>query len=743
MTRLAAFGSMALVTYTALADTTSDAIRRNSQYASVQQAVYQLVAESYDVDNDATIEAPAMKLGTGLGTSDGGVIPDTSSAPKTDGFGGTLGYCAWDNGTLTSSSGRLPGSTAAGSVSLAVISYGLDNVFQTTCADLAQGIVRGDDYAFWMTTNQVTTGASSTTSTYWGAPAASLTALQGLSAGSLHDGEVRLTTDTNRMYRWSASQQQWLNLGGGSGGSQNWLDNGTYDVTMANASGRVAIGQTTLGAEKLTINSGASATALGLSGTSSTTGINIYNTAGSSVNAFLGYDNTNSKMLINVANGSFAIKTGGSERFNLGTDGTVTVNGAVFLDASKNVTANGGAFSGVVNAGGGLQVGGTTVIDTSRNLNNINNVIAAGNATVTGYANVGSLQIGGASAIDGSRNGTLATLVTSGGITANGGINTSSLTATGQIVAPVGSTSSPAYTFTGSPTTGLYSPSANTLGLVAGGTQVLSATSSGVSLPAGTTVSGGNLVLSSPSITGALAARPTASVANRIYMTTDTNEIYRDTGSAWAKVGASSLATMGDVSLTSPSNGQALVYNGTTGKWANGMSLVENSTGFSLAGGVTRKTLTVNNSITLAGTDGTTMTMPSTSAILARTDATQTFTGQQNFSGAINASGAIYGNNIVPSLVAGAGASCAGYNTGAMANTSNGIPVFCSGGVWTKVSTGTAASRFGGTYAMSGTNCSTANPETGACSCPGGYNSYQTGNSSGSFITYTFYLCQN
>jgi len=43
------------------------------------------------------------------------------------------------------------------------------------------------------------------------------------------------------------------------------------------------------------------------------------------------------------------------------------------------------------------------------------------------------------------------------------------------------------------------------------------------------------------------------------------------------------------------------------------------------------KTLTVNNSITFAGTDATTMTLPSTNATLARTDAAQTFTGDQTF----------------------------------------------------------------------------------------------------------------
>jgi hypothetical protein len=45
------------------------------------------------------------------------------------------------------------------------------------------------------------------------------------------------------------------------------------------------------------------------------------------------------------------------------------------------------------------------------------------------------------------------------------------------------------------------------------------------------------------------------------------------------------------------------------------------------------KALTLNNSLTLAGTDSTTMTFPSTNATLARTDAGQTFTGSQTFNG--------------------------------------------------------------------------------------------------------------
>lgn len=47
------------------------------------------------------------------------------------------------------------------------------------------------------------------------------------------------------------------------------------------------------------------------------------------------------------------------------------------------------------------------------------------------------------------------------------------------------------------------------------------------------------------------------------------------------------------------------------------------------------KTLTVNHSLTLAGTDATTMTFPTTSATLARTDAAQAFTGNQTFNGPV------------------------------------------------------------------------------------------------------------
>src|SRR5688500_196991 len=52
---------------------------------------------------------------------------------------------------------------------------------------------------------------------------------------------------------------------------------------------------------------------------------------------------------------------------------------------------------------------------------------------------------------------------------------------------------------------------------------------------------------------------------------------------------------------------------------------------------VAGKVLTVNKTLTLDGTDGTTMTFPATSATLARTDAANVFTGSQTMSSQLTA----------------------------------------------------------------------------------------------------------
>jgi hypothetical protein len=89
------------------------------------------------------------------------------------------------------------------------------------------------------------------------------------------------------------------------------------------------------------------------------------------------------------------------------------------------------------------------------------------------------------------------------------------------------------------------------------------------------------------------------------------------------------FATPGPIGNTTASTGAFTTLTATT---LNGNAFTTGTGTLTLGAG---KTLTANNSLTLAGTDTTTMTFPTTSASIARTDAAQTFTGTQTFSGQI------------------------------------------------------------------------------------------------------------
>jgi len=123
----------------------------------------------------------------------------------------------------------------------------------------------------------------------------------------------------------------------------------------------------------------------------------------------------------------------------------------------------------------------------------------------------------------------------------------------------------------------------------------LFANATGVPIVAGTT---GTLTVARGG-TGATAATGTGNVvlATGPTLTTPT-------------IGAATATTVNNVAFTAPASTATLVL-------------------------ASAKTFTVNHSLTLAGTDATTMTFPSTSATIARTDAAQTFTGTQTFSGPI------------------------------------------------------------------------------------------------------------
>lgn len=96
--------------------------------------------------------------------------------------------------------------------------------------------------------------------------------------------------------------------------------------------------------------------------------------------------------------------------------------------------------------------------------------------------------------------------------------------------------------------------------------------------------------------------------------------------------GTTTSTGSGNVVLSSNPTLVAPVLGVATATSINGVTITSSSATFTIASG---KTLTANHSLTLAGTDSTTMTFPSTSATIARTDAAQTFTGNQTITGAI------------------------------------------------------------------------------------------------------------
>ena len=87
----------------------------------------------------------------------------------------------------------------------------------------------------------------------------------------------------------------------------------------------------------------------------------------------------------------------------------------------------------------------------------------------------------------------------------------------------------------------------------------------------------------------------------------------------------------GTTSVTQAAGSVVTYISGKQGAWfTNGNTAFTGSGSVSIASG---KTLTASNTLTLAGTDSTTMTFPTTSATLARTDAANTFTGHQTIEG--------------------------------------------------------------------------------------------------------------
>lgn len=131
---------------------------------------------------------------------------------------------------------------------------------------------------------------------------------------------------------------------------------------------------------------------------------------------------------------------------------------------------------------------------------------------------------------------------------------------------------------------------------------------------------------------GGSVANPTTTPA--ITLTTSVTGLLKGNGTSV------SAATSGSDYAPATSGSSVLKGNGAGGFTNSKVTLTDPATSATLtiADG---KTLTISKTLTLDGTDSTTMTFPSTSATIARTDSAQTFTGSQTFSQVLTTSNAI------------------------------------------------------------------------------------------------------
>lgn len=190
---------------------------------TLTQAKNSIVVLASDTDSDNIYEAPAWYSSAtncststtvcpktdGTGASAAGQLPLTV-APRTDAWGTPFGYCVWDNGSTTVSTGRLAGNSAAtntgSDVVFAVISAGPNRVFDTHCALIktnygtTTAYVSGDDGVRVVTHAQMIQGVGGTV--FYGDPVANMASLP--ATGNV-TGEMRLAKDTKAVYVWDGT----------------------------------------------------------------------------------------------------------------------------------------------------------------------------------------------------------------------------------------------------------------------------------------------------------------------------------------------------------------------------------------------------------------------------------------------------------------------------------------------------------------------------------------------------------
>lgn len=310
---------------------------------------------------------------------------------------------------------------------------------------------------------------------------------------------------------------------------------------------------------------------------------------------------------------------------NVGTAGAFVVNGGALGTPTSGVATN------LTGTAAGLTAGNVTT-----NANLTGDVTSVGNAATLAASISGaktfstSLAIGAGSAITSSgAGGALGTnaFTSTAYLPLSGGTLTGNLTISGAGFLTSGNVSTAAWTTNGVRTQMAAASYTDT-------------TSSGTVANAYTDLFGVGTILASSATTytsyyGAFFKAPVAStnvtMTNKSALGADTVSIGGQAQSTFALAVSGTTNLNGAVTATS--------INGNTF-----------TTGTYTLTGTAGKTLTFSNSITLAGTDTTTMTFPTTSATIARTDAAQTFTGSNTFSNAL-----IYGGVTLANSVTGTG----------------------------------------------------------------------------------------
>ena len=607
----------------------------------------------------------------------GGLIPAAFGAPQTDGYGTRLGYCAWDNGPVTNTAGYIAGSNSVSAVTLAVVTAGADNVFQTTCAQIALGqAAAGDDFYVSYTAGQILAGINGTTAI--GNSVATLADLNALSAG-IPNGQVRLVTASNLLYRFNGTN--WVQITDGA----QWLSaNGTGDIW--HTTGNVGIGTSTP-VRSLSVSSAGVPVSLQSSGTRN--GIDLLDATGTVVNAFFGYEPLGNVARIDVPNagGSIALTTAG---------------GGIVIDSAGVLRAPQGAVIGPLTAAS-LN---TPLIQTAGPLQiNAASVAIAAPVSVGGTLDVaGVLTAGGginttsvnATGTVSAANVLAGTGTYSGLLTANGGLVASGATFTGPVSAGLitasqivvnGSLSASTGQFTGAVTTGALTASSVTAG--SGTFSGLITANGGINTTAIT--ASGNISAASATVSGALNAG-SATIANDLIVG---GGISAASGNITGALNVGSLVSQGNIS-------------GVNGIFSGAMTSASVATGTVTASGlVSAQSLQVTGPSNLANVNVT--GIQSSGALVFSGIPTvpqiQTSGGNPLQLSAPASPGTFGSNNTVslstngsltiPGVIYGANnSSGAGYRTALIAGTGVGVPGATGGNGYVEILGGGATSNW-------------------------------------------------